>query len=203
MPSAQGRRAGSFGDVATFSFYPTKNLGALGDGGAVVDQTMTRSPSESGCCGSTAGPHKYDAREPLGRNSRLDELQAAILRVKLPHLDGWNARRREIAARYRAAAHGTDLAMLPAGADSVAHLCVGLHPASRRVQGGLARDGVETAIHYPTPDHRQPALAGIPWRSAGLSVTESAANQVVSLPCFPELEDSEVDHVCAVIGASA
>lgn len=197
-----GRRAGSFGDVATFSFYPTKNLGALGDGGAIVTDSdsiasAVRELRQYGWA------DKYDAVTPLGRNSRLDEVQAAVLRVKLPLLDAWNARRREIAERYRAAAQGTDLALLPAGADSVAHLCVGLHPDRDRFRERLAREGVSSAIHYPTPDHCQPALAGIQWRSAGLPVTESSVGRVVSLPCFPELEDSEVDYVCEVIGRSA
>ena len=125
------------------------------------------------------------------------------MRVKLPLLDEWNARRRQIADRYLVAASRTDLMMLPAGQDSVAHLCVGLHPDRDRFMERLASEGIGTAIHYPTPDHRQPALAGIAWRCAGLPVTESAANQVITLPCFPELEDSEVAHVCAVIQASA
>jgi len=197
-----GERAGSFGDLATFSFYPTKNLGALGDGGAIV--TNDDETAERVCMLRQYGwAARYDAREPLGRNSRLDELQAAILRVKLPHLDGWNARRRDIAERYRAAAHDSDLTLLPAGLDSVAHLCVGLHPNREGFRDQLAREGIETAIHYPTPDHRQPALARVTWRSAGLPVTESAADRIVSLPCFPELEDSEVDHVCAALEESA
>lgn len=197
-----GKRAGSFGDVATFSFYPTKNLGALGDGGAIVtnDDEIAQRVRMLRQYGWDA---RYDAREPLGRNSRLDELQAAVLRVKLTYLDGWNARRREIAARYEVAADGTALTLLPTGPDSVAHLCVGMHPARDELRANLARAGVATAIHYPTLDHRQSALAHVPWRSSDLSVTESAAVRVVSLPCFPELEDSEVDHVCAVIEASA
>ena len=188
------KRAGSFGDVATFSFYPTKNLGALGDAGAIVssDDEIARRVRMLRQYGWVS---KYDAREPLSRNSRLDELQAAILRVKLPLLDGGNARRRAIAERYRAASSGTDLVMLSTGPGSVAHLCVGQHPDRDAFRERLTLAGVETAIHYPTPDHRQPALTGTAWRQSDLSVTESSADHVVTLPCFPELEDSEVDHV--------
>ena len=146
---------------------------------------------------------KYHAVTRLGRNTRLDELQAAVLRVKLPLLDAWNARRREIADRYHVAARDTALELLPVGTDSVAHLCVGLHPDRDRFRELLTGEGVGSAVHYPTPDHRQPALTGAPWRAAGLSVTESSADRVVSLPCFPELLDSEVDYVCEVIRKSA
>lgn len=194
-----GRRAGSFGDVATFSFYPTKNLGACGDGGAVLTQhddtaERVRALRQYGW------KEKYHAIVPLGRNSRLDELQAAILRVKLPFLDTWNARRREIVCAYRDAASGTRLAIVhDPDAHFVAHLCVGLHPEREAFRVRLAAHGIETSIHYPIPDHRQPALANAGWRSGSLEATEAAARSIVSLPCFPELTDSEVDYVCSVV----
>jgi aminotransferase EvaB len=197
-----GRAAGSFGDIAAFSFYPTKNLGALGDGGAVVtrDSDLARRVRQLRQYGWA---EKYRAVTPGGCNSRLDEIQAAVLRVKLRSLDGQNARRRRIAERYRIASEGTPLRMLPAGDDSVAHLCVGLHPDRDGFRERMTAAGVDTAVHYPVPDHRQEAFSEAGWRAASLATTESAAGRVVSLPCFPELTDDEVDRVCAAIAESA
>lgn len=197
------RRAGSWGDLATFSFYPTKNLGALGDGGAIV----TSDPELAERCRMLrqyGWGAKYDARIPGGRNSRLDEMQAAVLRVKLPFLDGWNERRREIVARYREAAAGSPLAVVHApGPDFVGHLCVATHPERDAVRARLLERGVETAIHYPIPDHRQAALVGVRWRAVDLSATEAAARSILSLPCYPELTDREVDHVVQALGELA
>jgi aminotransferase EvaB len=198
-----GRTAGTFGDIAAFSFYPTKNLGALGDAGAVVTgnadlAARVRSLRQYGW------EAKYRATIPGGRNSRLDELQAAVLRAKLPHLDTWNARRRAIVARYREAAAGTPLLMSHAPAeDFVAHLAVGKHPDRDAFRGRMADAGVDTAVHFPVPDHLQPALDGVAWRSGSLGATEAAADSVVSLPCFPEMTDDEVEYVCRSLEANA
>ena len=190
-----GHRAGSLGDIAAFSFYPTKNLGAMGDGGAIV----TDSPEMAGRARQLrqyGWTEKYHASLPGGRNSRLDEVQAAILRRKLPRVDGWNQRRRAIVARYREAAAGAALRLVHnPGEDFVAHLCVARHPRRDRVRARLAEQGIATAIHYPVADHQQLALQGRPWRKVDLSATEAAQNEILTLPCFPEMTESEIDCV--------
>ena len=131
---------------------------------------------------------------------RLDELQAAILRRKLPYLDAWNERRRSIVGQYREAAAGTGLRLphVP-GPDFVAHLCVARHARRDHVRRRLAELGITTAIHYPTADHRQPAMAARAWRTVGLAETESAQDELLSLPCFPEMTSNEIDYVCDAI----
>lgn len=190
-----GRKAGSFADAGAFSFYPTKNLGALGDGGAVV----TSDPELAACVvrlrqyGWTS---KYSIGVDGGRNSRLDEIQAAVLRSRLPHLASWGARRRDIITRYAAAAAGTSMTILPAaGEDHVGHLAVGLTPRRDAAVAALTLAGVRTDVHYPIPDHRQAAFAD-DFAQVRLPVTEESARQLISLPCFPELTDSEVEQVC-------
>lgn len=195
-----GRRAGAFGTVATFSFYPTKNLGAFGDGGAVVTDD-----------GELAGSlrrlrqygwqDKYVVVQPHGCNSRLDELQAALLRVRLPRVPAWNERRRAIISRYVEAAPAQLLHVLPAHeADHAGHLAVAVAADGQRdrVRDALARAGVATEVHYPVPDHLQPiahASAGAP----ALPVTEHAAAHVLSLPCFAQLTDPEIEVVCGAL----
>jgi dTDP-4-amino-4,6-dideoxygalactose transaminase len=190
-----GRMAGSFGDAGTFSFYPTKNLGALGDGGAVVT-------SDDGLAASLVRlrqygwASKYSIGVDGGRNSRLDEMQAAVLRSRLPHVRGWNQRRRDIIMLYAAATAGTSLTMHPvAGDDHAGHLAVGLTPGRDEVVATLTAAGVRTDVHYPIPDHRQPAFAA-QFAHLSLPVTEEAASTAISLPCFPELTDPEVGQVC-------
>ena len=194
-----GRRAGSFGAVGSFSFYPTKNLGALGDGGALVTDDAElaealRSLRQYGW------RKKYEAERPHGRNSRLDELQAAILRVKLPRLDGWNARRREIIGRYRAAA-GSVVTVPHAGSDHAAHLCVVRSLERDALRAFLAARGIATDIHFPIPDHRQRALADLVPASLALPHTEAAAREILSLPCFPEMTEGEIARVCEALSA--
>jgi dTDP-4-amino-4,6-dideoxygalactose transaminase len=143
---------------------------------------------------------RYHAASPYGRNSRLDEMQAAILRVKLGLLDEWNQRRRAIATQYREATANTDLRLLHEPSESyVAHLCVGVHPARDDLRAALDTAGIDTAVHFPTPDHMQPAIAVRSWKSSGLAVTERAAQSAFSLPCFPELTDAEVCYVCEAL----
>jgi len=190
-----GRRAGSFADAATFSFYPTKNLGALGDGGAILtsDPELAASLLRLSQYGWTS---KYSIGVDGGRNSRLDEIQAAVLRCRLPHVPAWSERRREIIKCYAAASEGTSLRILPvAGEDHVAHLAVGLTPWREEVVAKLDAAGVRTDVHYPIPDHRQPAFAE-EFAQVSLPVTEETAGQLISLPCFPELTDAEVEQVC-------
>jgi dTDP-4-amino-4,6-dideoxygalactose transaminase len=189
-----GRKAGSFGALGCFSFYPTKNLGALGDGGAIVtsDSRLAEALRELRQYGWQT---KYYAVRPGGRNSRLDEIQAAALRLKLPHLDRWNARRREIAGRYREVLG--KVAALPAPAtDDVAHLCVVRTKLRLALQEHLARDGIATDIHYPVPDHRQLALRDVFSYDLSLPQAEAAAEEVLTLPCFPELTEDEIGRVC-------
>ena len=191
---AAGRRAGSFGDVAAFSFYPTKNLGALGDGGAVVSSDgaiagRARQFRQYGWSG------KYVNELPGGRNSRLDEIQAAMLSVMLPHLDAWNARRRAIGNRYSAEIRTPALELPPvAGDESVAHLYVVRSDRRDEVRQALAEAGIHTDVHYPFPDHRQPCHGGR-FDAVSLPVTERDAERVLTLPCFPEMTDDEVTRV--------
>jgi aminotransferase EvaB len=190
-----GRQAGSFGDAATFSFYPTKNLGALGDGGAIVtsDDELAASALRLSQYGWTS---KYSIGVAGGRNSRLDEMQAAVLLSRLPFVAEGNQRRRDIIRQYAAAAAGTSLTILPVeGEDHVGHLAVGLTPRRAEVVAALAAAGVRTDVHYPIPDHLQPAYAH-EYAGQSLPVTEESAHRVISLPCFPELTDAEVDQVC-------
>jgi dTDP-4-amino-4,6-dideoxygalactose transaminase len=195
-----GQRVGTFGDAATFSFYPTKNLGALGDGGAV----SVRDPAvaEKVAALRQYGWHKHYISDEVGVNSRLDEVQAAILRAKLPHLDAQNARRAAIAAEYSAALANGPL-QTPAirgGADHVFHLYVTRTETRDRWQPVLRERGVGNGIHYPMPVHLQPAYAGrVALGPGGCPETEKASREVLSLPMYPELTDAEVDTVCGVL----
>ena len=191
----RGRVAGTFGDVAAFSFYPTKNLPALGDGGALVtnDDDIAERARRLRQYGWES---KYRVTSRGGGNSRLDELQAAVLRTRLPHLDAWNQRRRSIAARYAEAlppASGRLIAL--DGEDYIAHLAVALVQKRDAARSRLRAAEIDTDVHYPVPDHRQP-LWGQTLAHVQLPVTEHAAEHVLTLPCFPELTDKEVDRVC-------
>jgi dTDP-4-amino-4,6-dideoxygalactose transaminase len=193
-----GRRAGAFGDAASFSFYPTKNLAALGDGGAVVTSSDEVADRVFRLRQYGWG-RKFEVTLRGGRNSRLDELQAAVLLVRLPHLDEWNAARRSIVRRYaEAVAPAAGRFAARDGEDYVAHLAVLVAEEPVRVAAALDRAGIATDVHYPIPDHRQPA-----WRAdyAGvrLPVTEHACEHVLTLPCFPELTDGEIERVCEVL----
>ena len=195
-----GRKAGSWGAAACFSFYPTKNLGALGDGGAITthDPQLAQRVKSLRQYGWSA---KYRSSE-YGRNSRMDELQAAILRAKLPHLDGWNARRREIASIYSAALAGQAVEYpLDFGEAYVAHLYVIRCPSREQVRAALKQRGVETDIHYPVPDHLQEAARGTLAADTQLPVTEQAAGEVLTLPCYAELEDDEISAVTTALQA--
>jgi dTDP-4-amino-4,6-dideoxygalactose transaminase len=193
--SAGGRRAGSFGRAAAFSFYPTKNLGAYGDGGAVVtaDPEIARRLREL----RQYGWSRRDFAEREGWNSRLDELQAAILRAKLPRLEEENARRRSIAARYDAAFAGLPLRRLGQRPGSVSARHIYPVRLERRdaLRAHLASRGIETAVHYPLPLHLQPAYSWLGHRAGDFPVSERACETVVSLPIYPALTDGQVDAV--------
>ncbi|WP_447747406.1 DegT/DnrJ/EryC1/StrS family aminotransferase [Pseudomonas nicosulfuronedens] len=198
--SLDGQLCGSFGDLAGFSFYPGKNLGALGDGGAVVC-------ANDGHAERIERLRNYGSRvryqhEELGCNSRLDELQAAILRVKLAHLEADNQRRRDIAARYLAGLSGQASLGLPEvlpGAEPVWHLFVVRSAQRDALQAFLAERDVQTLIHYPIPPHRQPAYQHSAAAAASLPVSERLASCVLSLPMGPHLDDAQVDRVIDVI----
>jgi dTDP-4-amino-4,6-dideoxygalactose transaminase len=200
--SLAGRKAGSWGALACFSFYPTKNLGALGDGGAITTAdaqfaAKVRSLRQYGWSS------KYHSAE-YGRNSRMDEMQAAILRAKLPYLDRWNARRRQIAEAYNAALAGQPVVCPPvAGEDYVAHLYVLRTGARDEMRAALKNRGIATDVHYPVPDHLQPAALAAHAESGPLPQTEQSAREVLTLPCYAELEDSEVATVAAALASLA
>lgn len=190
-----GRRAGSMGDAAAFSFYPTKNLGALGDAGAVVtsDPEVDRRARLLRNYGEAERFHHV----LRGWNSRLDTLQAALLAAKLPFLDGWNERRRELAARYTAAfAASSVVAPLEIdGSRHVYHLYVVRVDDREAFRARLASLGVDTAVHYPVPVHHQEAYRALAPPGRSLAVSERLAATVVSLPLYPELTDGEVESV--------
>ncbi len=195
-----GQRVGSFGDAATFSFYPTKNLGALGDGGAVATADPMLAKRITAL--RQYGWHKHYVSDEAGINSRLDEVQAAILRVKLGHLDRQNGRRSAIAGAYDAALADGPL-QAPRMRDDVSHvyhLYVARSGLRDRFQEMLREGGVGTGIHYPVPVHCQPAYAGrIELGPSGCPKTEIAAKEILSLPIYPEMTDSEVETVCAAL----
>lgn len=192
-----GRRAGSLGHAAAFSFYPGKNLGALGDGGAIVttDAALAARLRELRNYGS-AVKYRHDLQ---GVNSRLDELQAAVLRAKLPHLDAENAHRRAFAARLTAALHGLPLGLpaVQAGNDPVWHLYVIRSPARDALQAALKARGVASLVHYPTACHRQRAYAGTAWPA--LPLAEAWAREVLSLPIGPHLVLEDADRIAAAV----
>lgn len=195
-----GKMAGSFGAAACFSFYPTKNLGALGDGGAVVTNDAELA-AKIRCLRQYGWTQKYHVGLAGGRNSRLDEIQAAILREKLPHLDAWNTSRRRIANHYTTAFIGLPL-QTPgfAAEDFVAHLYP-IRTQNRQLLCDFLRDkGVATDIHYPVADHLQPAYQLIHAQLLSkLPSTEAACQEIVSLPCYPGMTDAEVDQVIAAV----
>jgi len=195
----QGKRAGSMGDVACFSFYPGKNLGAYGDGGAVVsdDETVIERIRMLANHGRL---DKY-IHEIEGVNSRLDGLNAAILRVKLRRLDNWNRTRRQHAQRYAEVLSRSSVA-LPAvhpDAESVWHLFVVRLRERERVQIQLQEAGIGVGVHYPVPLHQQPAYGYLKMSEGTLPVTEKVASQIVSLPMYPELSAEQVEFICESI----
>jgi aminotransferase EvaB len=189
-----GTCAGSWGDLGCYSFYPTKNLGAIGDAGAITahDDCLAETSRQLRQYGWS---QKYMATLPLGRNSRMDELQAAVLRTYLPHLDSWNDRRRHIASEYGQLItnpHVTPLA--GSGPAYVAHLYVVRCTSRDSLRDHLRRNGIACDVHYPIPDHMQAGNQG-DWLSLGLPQTEQIASELLTLPCFPELSDGEVRRI--------
>ena len=192
------RRAGTFGDAASFSFYPTKNLGALGDAGAVVTNNEPIAERVR-----LLRNHGWASRNVVtvegARNSRLDEVQAAILSVFLPELDAGNARRREITARYSAQLrHPEVLAPQTGGADYVAHLYVVRSSRREALRDHLSSAGIGSAVHFPIPDYRQPVF-GDRFAATHLENTERLTKEILTLPCYPEMSDAQVDRVISAV----
>lgn len=194
-----GRKAGSFGDAAAFSFYPTKNLGALGDGGAVATGSAETAKVLS-ARREYGWQERYISAFP-GLNSRLDEMQAAILRVKLRHLSRDNEKRRRVAARYDQALEGTGITApaRPAGTLHAMHLYVVECEEPLRLKEHLAARGVGSAKHYPQPIHLQPAYRGRIRGGDRLPATEALQRRILTLPMYPELSDVDVERVCAAL----
>jgi dTDP-3-amino-2,3,6-trideoxy-4-keto-D-glucose/dTDP-3-amino-3,4,6-trideoxy-alpha-D-glucose/dTDP-2,6-dideoxy-D-kanosamine transaminase len=188
-----GRRAGAWGRIGCFSFYPTKNLGALGDAGALTtqDNDLAADLRSLRQYGWTA---KYKVERLHGRNSRLDAVQAAALSLKLPYLKAWNARRREIVQRYREVK--SPFITMPDPDGSVCHLCVVRSRRRDSLRNWLRKKGIATEIHYPIPDHRQPALSALISGDISLPATEQAAAEILTIPCFPEMTEHEIQRVC-------
>jgi len=196
----KGRRTGSLAPIATFSFYPGKNLGAYGDAGAVT----LADEKASGHVTMLANHGRWEKYKHLieGFNYRLDAIQAAVLQVKLKHLDAWTARRKELAAKYDALF--ADVAevgcpqILP-DCEHVYHLYVIQIPKRYEVNDYLRDHGVMSQIHYPIPLHLQPAYEYLGMKPGSLPVTESLAEKCVSVPCFPEMTDEQVEVVVATV----
>lgn len=196
----RGRPVGSLGDAGCFSFYPTKNLGAWGDGGAVV--TGSRELAERVRLLRSHGEATRHRHELPARTDRLDGLQAAILRVKLTRLAEANRKRRAAAASLREALAGAAVVPPPpppAVGDHVFHLFVVRSPARDRLREHLATRGIASAIHYPTPIHLQPAYAGLGLGPGSLPVSERLAAEICSLPIFPTIGAREIERVAAAV----
>ena len=194
----RGKKVGTFGIAGCFSFFPTKNLGGCGDGGMVItdDAAIAKRLRMLRMHG---GLDKF-SHEIQGRNSRLDALQAVILSVKLPHLDGWNDARRRLAAHYTARFRAANVPaiVLPSVAPDtthVFHLYVVRVPQRQRVQEVLTREGIATGTHYPIPLHLEAVYKDLGYRSGSLPEAERAAGETMTLPLFPELTEAEIDRV--------
>jgi len=211
----RGQLAGTWGDAAAFSFYPTKNLGALGDGGAVL--TAQPEVADRAALLRNYGWRQQYLSELHSTNSRLDELQAAVLAAKLGHLDEWNARRRELAALYRehlsdvpglvlpsdpGASEGQSAGGQPGATEHVHHLFVVRVPGRRdELRAFLAERGIGTGVHYPAPAHLQAPYAEFGGGPGSLPHTEQLAREVLSLPMYPELRDEDVAYAAEQVRA--
>jgi dTDP-4-amino-4,6-dideoxygalactose transaminase len=197
----KGRPVTEFATASCFSFYPTKNLNAMGDAGGVVTEDATLAERIA-----QLRSHGWDRRfhsATSSLNSRMDEIHAAVLRAKLPCLDEWNARRRDIAKAYDNALAGSKV--LPASGaawcDPSYYLYVARTAHRDELRESLAGAGVATDVHWPEPPHLQPAFADLGYGPGSLPVTERLCREVVTLPMFPELTDEEVARVCEALAS--
>jgi dTDP-4-amino-4,6-dideoxygalactose transaminase len=192
---------GTFGAMAAFSFYPTKNLGGCGDGGAILtnDRDLAERLRRLRNYGQTVRGHHASR----GINSRLDEIQAAILNAKLPHLDAFNAERRRLADLYRQHLRGVPVPVERGSARHVYHLYVTRHPRRDRLREWLLSRGIGTLVHYPVPIHLQPAYADLGYVPGSLPETERAAAEIVSLPLYIGLTEPQIERVARAVAAFA
>jgi dTDP-4-amino-4,6-dideoxygalactose transaminase len=196
----RGKRTASFGDIGCLSFFPSKNLGGFGDGGMVVTNSQEIGARLRSLRAHGATKKYYTVEQ--GWNSRLDEIQAAILRVKLRHLDNWSAGRRERAAQYDRLLAGVKGVVVPRVANDCQHV---YHqytvrvPKRDRVQKALADMGIASTVYYPTPIHLQPIYAALGYKAGDLPETEKAAQEVLSLPIYPELTPEQVEQVAQAL----
>ncbi len=195
-----GRRAGSIGDAAAFSFYPGKNLGAFGDGGAATtnDEKLATRIRTLRNYGSA---EKY-FHDELGENSRLDTIQALVLSEKLKHLEGWNIARRAAAAQYTARLQGVGDIQTPTirnGSEPVFHLYVIQTERRDELKACLTEQGIDCLIHYPVPVHLQKAYSSKGWKKGDFSLTEKLAGNILSLPIFPGITEGQIETVCGMI----
>jgi dTDP-4-amino-4,6-dideoxygalactose transaminase len=199
----QGKKVGGFGLFGCFSFYPTKNLGGYGDGGMIV--TGSADHAEYVRLLRNYGERGRFEHHLRGFNCRMDELQAAILRVKLRHLDVWNAQRRHLARGYDRRLKGTGVKVPVERPDTTHVYCsyVIRHPSRDRLREWLANRGIDTRVQYPRPIHLQPAYRDLGTGLGGFPVAEQAASEILSLPIFPELDESAIGIVCDAIRAFA
>ena len=196
-----GKKLGSFGDVSTFSFYPTKNLGALGDAGAIATNSNPLS-LQHGALRQYGWSSRYEVGTPYGKNSRMDEMQAAVLRFRLPQLDDLNRRRKEIWSSYEAALDCSDWRILGDHSTGfVAHLGILVAPEGLRDKAAkfLEGLGVATSVHYPILDYLQPGWVDLV--SGDCPNSESLTQRIFSIPLFPELTDDEIDAVVSALRA--
>jgi dTDP-4-amino-4,6-dideoxygalactose transaminase len=195
-----GRRVGSFGEVACFSFYPSKNLGAFGDAGAIT--TRNRAVADRVRSLSNHGRSRSrDEHSLVGYNSRMSEIQGIVLRAKLKKIDGWNASRRTRAEAYRERLAGLPIEfyeVLP-GCEAVYHLMAICCSENRELVTYLKAQNIECRFHYPIPVHLQPAFQHLGLSQGSLPVAERIARDTLSLPIFPEMTDDQFDYVCACI----
>lgn len=198
----KGKKVGSIGDIGCFSFYPSKNLGAFGDGGAIVTSD-DKLAEKARMLRQYGGTVQYYYKVP-GYNSRLDEMQAAILRVKLRYLDDWNEKRRANAKYYSSLLSDVPQVVAPSEAahnKHVYHVYVIRAKDRNRLREFLASKGVATGIHYPVPVHKSEAYTSLGYKEKSLKFSEMCADEVLSLPMFPELSKDEIDYVCECVRA--
>jgi dTDP-4-amino-4,6-dideoxygalactose transaminase len=196
-----GKRAGALGHAATFSFYPGKNLGAYGDAGMVTSDDAAFVARVRQLANHGGGANKYD-NVVVGTNSRLDTLQAAVLRVKLRHLEGWNRERRVRVEAYGRALAGSPGITAPQereGCRSAWHLYTVRSLDRDRLQARLRAEGIATAVHYPRPIHLQPAMAAAGGKAGDLPVSEQLSREVLALPLYPELPLETVERIAGLI----
>lgn len=199
----EGRRVGGIGTAASFSFYPTKNLGAYGDGGCVT--TNSRELADTMRSLANHGRSTWTRHEFEGINSRLDSLQAAVLRVKLRHLDEWNEKRRRLAALYHKQLEGVpEIRTLETvqAAEPVYHLFIVRLENREKVMEKLKERQIGSAIYYPTPVHLQPAYAALGYREGSFPITEQATREVLAVPLHPEMEEEQVEEVVGALKES-